>query len=295
MELHRPEYPIRAMCRVLEVSSSGYYQWRKDLKSPRDADDERLIDLIRVLHAESFGAYGVRRMVRGLKQQGILVNVKRIRRLMRQIGLKGKGEPRRHVITTDSNHSEPVADNLLNRRFTVDEPNRSWVTDITYIWTEEGWVYLAVVIDLYSRMVVGWATGARITASLVCLALQKAIAKRQPPQGLLLHSDRGKQYVSYDYRQLAKKLGMVQSMSRRANCWDNAVAESFFRSLKVEAIYGFKLLTRIDAQKRVFDYIEDFYNNRRVHSFLLYKSPAQWELQVSVNPSLLDSRRKFLA
>lgn len=283
------------MCRILEVSSSGYYQWRKDEQSPRQADDSRLIDLIRVLHAESFGAYGVRRIVRGLRQQGILVNIKRIRRLMRQIGLKGKGAPKKnkYVVTTDSNHTNPVAPNHLERRFTVEEPNRGWVSDITYIWTEEGWLYLAVVIDLFSRMVVGWATGAKITASLVCLALQKAIARRKPLPGLLFHSDRGVQYTSEQLRQLLDEHGIIQSMSRRANCWDNAVAESFFRSLKVEAIKGYKLNSRIEAERRIYNFIE-FYNNRRSHSFLLYRSPVNWELDVIINPNILAVRQNFL-
>jgi putative transposase len=282
------------MCRVLEVSPSGYYRWRSYGRSRREADDQRLIDLIKVLHAESYGSYGVRRIVRELKRQGIVVNAKRIRRLMRQIRLKGKGDPKKFVVTTNSNHMNPVAENLLNRRFTVDQPNRSWVADITYIWTEEGWLYLAVVIDLFSRMVVGWATGAKITAALVCLALQKAIARRGPPWGLLLHSDRGVQYTSAEYRQLIYEHGILQSMSRKGNCWDNAVSESFFRSLKVEAIKGYKLATREDGERRIFDYIEDFYNNRRIHSFLLYRSPAQWERDVALNPALLLQRQKFI-
>jgi putative transposase len=282
------------MCRVLEVSSSGYYQWRKDESSPKEADDQRLTDLIRVLHAESFGSYGVRRIVRGLKQQGILVNAKRIRRLMRKIGLKGKGVPKRYIVTTDSNHTNPVAENHLDRRFTVDMANRKWVADITYIWTEEGWLYLAVVIDLFSRMVVGWATDAKITASLVYLALERAIAKRRPRPGLLLHSDRGVQYTSEVYQQLLDKYGIFQSMSRKGNCWDNAVVESFFRSLKVEAINGYIFLSRDEAKSQIFKYIEDFYNTRRTHSFLLYKSPVQWELDVQSNPAVLALRRKFL-
>lgn len=282
------------MCRVLEVSSSGYYQWRRDEKSPREKDDERLIDLIRVLHAESFGSYGVRRIARGLRQQGIVVNVKRIRRLMRQMGLQGKGSSKKYKATTDSNHDNPVAENLLKRRTTVNEPNRRWVSDISYIWTNEGWLYLAVIIDLFSRMVVGWATDQRITSALVCSALERAVAKRQPPPGLLLHSDRGVQYTSYVYRRLARKHDILLSMSRRGNCWDNAVAESFFRSLKVEAIRGHKFETRIEAKTRIFGYIEGFYNLTRTHSFLLYRSPAQWEMQVALNPELLMKRKKLL-
>jgi len=283
------------MCRVLGVSSSGYYQWRRDQDTPRESDDARLIDLIKVLHADSFGSYGVRRIVRGLKQQGIAVNPKRIRRLMRQLGIKGKGEPKKFVATTDSNHSNPVAENILDRRFTIDEPNRRWGSDITYIWTEEGWLYLAVIIDIFSRMVVGWATSAKIDSPLVCLALQKAISKRDPPSGLLLHSDRGVQYTSEEYRRLVQKHGIVQSMSRLGNCWDNAVAESFFRSLKVEAIKGYKLPTRKLAERRVFDYIEGFYNSRRIHSFLLYNSPMAWEVKFILNPDILIQRQKFLS
>ena len=282
------------MCRVLEVSSSGYYQWVKEELSPRQSDDQRLVDLIKILHAESYGAYGVRRIVRDLKQQGLVVNVKRIRRLMRLNGLQGKGEPKRHIVTTDSKHDNPVAENHLNRRFTVNRPNKSWVTDITYIWTEAGWLFLAVVIDLFSRMVVGWAAKDRIDTSLICLALERAIVKRQPARGLLLHSDRGVQYTSETYRQLVNEHGLVQSMSRKGNCWDNAVAESFFRSLKVEAIYGNKLSTKAEAASRIFDYIEGFYNTRRTHSFLLYMSPLQWELGVQADPNLLLRRANFL-
>ena len=199
--------------------------------------------------------------------------------------------PKRFVKTTDSNHTNPIAENILNRRFTIDEPNRRWVADITYIWTEEGWLYLAVVIDLFSRMVVGWATSVKIDTPLVCLALQKAITKRRPPPGLLLHSDRGVQYTSESYRWLLQKHDIVQSMSRLGNCWDNAVAESFFRSLKVESINGYKLNSRVEAERKIFDYIEGFYNKRRTHSFLLYRSPMQWEFDVSLNPGILLKRQ----
>lgn len=282
------------MCRVLLVSSSGYYKWRNSDASEQESDDQRLLDLIRVLHTESFGSYGVRRIARELKSQDIHVNVKRIRRLMRKLGLKGKGEPKRFTVTTDSNHSNPVAENHLNRQFLVQSPDTVWTTDITYIWTKEGWMYLAVVIDLFSRMVVGWSTSDKIDTALVCLALEKACAKRKPSTGLLLHSDRGVQYCSEVYRLLAQQCGMHQSMSRKANCWDNAVAESFFRSLKVEAVKGLKFESRSEAKNQVFNYIENFYNTRRIHSFLLYKSPAQWEFEVLLNPSLLDKRQKFL-
>ena len=283
------------MCEVLGVSRSGYYQWVKDIKSPREVGDERLIDLIRVLHAESKGSYGIRRIVRGLRQQGIVVNVKKIRRLMRQIGLQGSGAAKkRFVVTTDSSHKNPVASNVLKRCFLVDEPNTKWVSDITYIWTEQGWIYVAVILDLYSRMVVGWATSSEINSFLVCSALQRAVTKRKPHPGLILHSDRGVQYSSEEYNKLTKRYGIVASMSRKGNCWDNAVAESFFRSLKVESIRGKTIKTKEEAQRIVFEYIEDFYNSRRIHSFLLYMSPSQWEAQAKTSSSLIARRNLFV-
>ena len=220
-------------------------------------------------------------MVRGLRNQGILVNHKKIRRLMRLLGLKGKGEPKRtkFICTTDSAHQNPIAPNILNREFMVHAPDTRWVSDITYIWTEEGWLYLAVVIDLFSRLVVGWATSHEISTSLVSMALQRAVNKRSPKIGLLLHSDRGVQYTSREYRLLVQSYGIVQSMSRLGNCWDNAVAESFFRSLKVEVIKGQKFLTRALAKAVAFDFIEGYYNKWRVHSFLNYQSPIDFESQ----------------
>lgn len=266
------------MCRVLKASSSGYYKWREH-KSDKALKDQALLDLIQVLHAESYGVYGIRKIVRTLRHQGIVVNQKRIRRLMKSLGIQGKNAPKkRFTVTTDSNHTNPVAENYLQRQFVQLAPNKAWVSDITYIWTEEGWLYLAVVIDLFSRMVVGWATSSHITASLVCIALEKAIAKRKPDRGLLLHSDRGVQYTCEQYRLMVGKYGLIQSMSRKGNCWDNSVAESFFRSLKVEAIKGYTFSTRYDAECKIFSYIEDFYNSKRAHSFLRYLSPCQFEI-----------------
>jgi len=196
---------------------------------------------------------------------------------MRQIGLKGKGEPKRFVVTTDSNHHNPVADNLLDRRFGVSHPNRFWVADITYIWSKAGWVYLAVVIDLFSRMVVGWAVSYRIDTALVCLALEKAVAKRNSKAGLLLHSDRGVQYTCDSYRRLAQSFGMVQSMSRKGNCWDNAVAESFFRTLKVERFNGYLFESIAEVNDVVGKFVDDYFNTRRFHSTLGHVSPADFE------------------
>lgn len=282
------------MCQVLGVSTSGYYNWRKEESTAKDEWDDRLKDLIRVLHAKSFGGYGARRIVKGLKQQGIVVNIKKIRRLMRKIGIKGKGTPKKRIITTDSKHDNPVAKNLVDRKFTVDEPNKVWVTDITYIWTEQGWVYLATVIDLFSRMVVGWSVSTAIDVGLISKALQIAYHKRKPPPGLLLHSDRGSQYTSKEYSLLTQKFGMVLSMSRKANCWDNAVAESFFRTIKQELILNNKIASLEEAQNLLFNYIENFYNTCRMHSYLLYRSPLQFESEVKINPQLLIQRQIFL-
>ena len=265
---------------MLKVSCAGYYKWRKSFEcSGKQPKDQNLLDLIQVLHKESFGAYGIRRIVRELRRQGIVVNQKRIRRLMKLLGIQGKNAPKkRFTVTTDSNHINPVSENHLNREFFQATPNKVWVSDITYVWTEGGWLYLAVVIDLFSRMVVGWHTSTNITTDLIGMALQKAVVKRKPNPGLLLHSDRGVQYTSEQYRLMTAKYGIKQSMSRRGNCWDNSVAESFFRSLKVEALKGYTFNTRSDAESRIFKYIEDFYNQRRAHSFLQYLSPMQFEL-----------------
>jgi putative transposase len=283
------------MCRVLEVSTSGYYDWLKELRKPPDPFDEKLKDLIRVLYAESFGTYGVRRITRGLKHQNILVNVKRIRRLMHELRLVAKGtNKKKTIVTTDSNHQNPLAPNLLKRQFTVNEPNKSWVSDITYIWTrEDGWLYLAVVIDLFSRMVVGWATSDKIDTKLVSLALQKAVNKRSPLSELKIHSDRGVQYTSQEYLKLLKSFNITQSMSRKGNCWDNAVVESFFRSLKVEAIKGYNVNTKSSAENVIFNYIECFYNKTRTHSFLLYKSPENWETDAKINPNIINIRNSL--
>ena len=282
------------MCRVLQVSASGFYKWRKH-EVVSNPNDEKLKDLIRVLHKTSFDSYGVRRMTRQLKVRGLKVNIKRIRRLMRELGLVGKGAPKRFVKTTDSSHDNPVFPNLLNRQFTVAQPNTAWVSDITYIGTNEGWAYLAVVIDLFSRMVVGWAVSKTIDDDLVCLALERAVVKRRPAAGLILHSDRGAQYTSGDYRALAKSYHMRQSMSRKGNCWDNAVAESFFRSLKVERIYGTKILSFSYTRQIIGDYIDEFFNNNRIHSFLAYKTPVQWELEARGNSySFTEEKQTFL-
>ena len=277
IDAYSNEYPIRVSCRVLKVSTSGFYKWRK-AREICNSDDAKYKDLIRVLYKMSGEAYGARRITKSLRERGFIVNIKRIKRLMKELRIVGKGEPKKFIKTTDSNHNNPIFPDLVRRQFVVDKPNKVWVSDITYLWTDEGWVYLAVVIDLFSRMVVGWAMSKTIDNDLVCLALERAVVKRRPASGLVLHSDRGVQYASKKYRKLAESYRMFQSMSRKGNCWDNAVAESFFRSLKVERVYGMRILSISHARQVMSDYIDEFYNNNRIHSFLRYKTPNQWEL-----------------
>jgi putative transposase len=240
-------------------------------------------------------AFGVRRICTQLRLQEIVVNHKRIRRLMRLLGIKEKGAPRRKITTTDSNHTETVAQNLLGRKFTVNEPNLWWVGDITFVWTEEGWGYLSIVLDLFSRRIVGWSLSCRIDSCLVEESLKMAVEARNPLPSLSFHSDRGSQYCSANFKTLLASHKIRQSMSRKGNCYDNSVAESFFRSLKVERLHGIKILSLRHASDIISCYINDFYNLTRPHSFLLYKSPISWEFETSLNPHLVNLRNhKFL-
>ena len=284
------------MCRVLMVYCSGFYRWVYSLNSERRKEDNRFKDLIKILHAESYGSFGIRRMTNRLRAQGIKINQKRIRRLMRELGLQGKGTPKKKkfIPTTDSSHTNPIAPNHLGRQFTVSEPNRWWVGDITYIWTDEGWAFLAIVLDLFSRKVVGWAMDKEIKANLVIRALENAVISRQPGSNLTFHSDRGVQYASSTFRSILATYGIRQSMSRKANCWDNAVSESFFGSIKTERIQELKICSFQHAKNIVFDYIETFYNKWRPHSFLLKRSPNEWEHDTSLNPHLILIRNSLL-
>ena len=270
------EFPVSAICRVIEVSRSGYYRWFARPYSRRRLDDDRLLVEIRVEFAASRETYGRDRMHKALKDKGISCGRKRVERLMKEGGLHPK-QAKKFKVTTDSKHTFPVAENILNRDFTADKPNVKWTTDITYIRTREGWLYLAVVIDLYSRFVVGWAMSERITRELVMDALKMAIWQRKPGRGLLHHSDRGVQYASNDYQALLTIHGFVCSMSRKGDCWDNAVAESFFHTLKTELVHHQDYETRREAKQEIFEFMEVFYNRRRLHSSLGYKSPAEFE------------------
>ena len=267
------------LCRVMQVSRSGYYLWKRRGPSAREQERARLMPRVRSIHQETKATYGSRRMSQELNALGYDCGKHKAGTLMKLAGVAAK-QRKKFKATTDSKHTFPVAPNLLNRRFSVSTPNCVWVGDITYIWTFEGWLYLAVVIDLYSRRVVGWSMSKCISRKLVMDALTMAIWRRKPSSGLVFHSDRGSQYCSHDFQKLLKKHGILSSMSRKGDCWDNAVAESFFGSLKVEQVFGVKYLSRSAARQDIVDYIEMFYNSRRRHSFLGYMNPREFEKQL---------------
>lgn len=279
---HVDEFAVRLMCRLLEVSPAGYYAWRKRPPSERAIADERLLLNIRLAHAKSDGDYGAPRVQRELQDNDVHVGTKRVARLMRAAGLKGRAPRRRQPRTTDSAHDHPIAPNRLARQFDVNGValNRVWVGDITYIPTREGWLYLAVVLDLASRRCVGWAMRETLEPELALSALTMAITARRPTPGLIHHSDRGSQYACADYRALLEQHGMIASMSRKGNCWDNAVAESFFATLELELIMKHRWATRADARRAIFRYIETWYNRERRHSTLGYVSPVVYEHQL---------------
>ncbi len=278
IEAEKAYYPIRLLCRCLEVSRSGYYAWRTRRVSARAKQDARLKVEISASHSASRRTYGSPRILRDLREDGHRVSRKRVARLMRDLGLEGRRK-RRFRATTDSQHRFPVAPNLLMRDFDVEAPNTAWVTDITYLATLEGWLYLVVILDLFSRRVVGYAMSERIDRELVLEALREALMHRPGARDLIHHSDRGSQYASHDYREALDQAGITCSMSRRGNCWDNAVAESFFGTLKMELLYELPLQTRSATRSAVADYIETFYNVRRRHSSLDYLSPVEFELK----------------
>jgi transposase InsO family protein len=270
------------MCRVLDVSPAGFYGWRTRAPSAHALADERLMLNVRVSHQRSAGTYGAPRVHQDLRAQGFHVGKKRVARLMRQQGLVGRVR-RRRVRTTDSTHPDPVAPNLLARQFAVQgigAMDRIWVSDITYVPTREGWLFLATVLDLASRRVVGWAMRETLELDLALSALRMALGTRRPAPGLLHHSDRGTQYAAAEYRAVLAAHGMIASMSRKGDCWDNAVAESFFATLELELIVKSEWRTRDAARRAIFRYIETWYNRERRHSTLGYRSPAQYEAEV---------------
>jgi putative transposase len=275
---HSHAFPVTRMCRVLTVSTSGYYAWRERPQSQRAQDNLELVDRIKEVHAASRETYGSPRVHAELVQgQGIHCNKKRVERLMRIHDIRGRQRRRRRVKTTDSNHSLPVAPNLLDRQFEADLPNRKWVADITYVPTDQGWLYVAAVLDLFSRRVIGWSMANTMCTLLVKDALEMAISLRHPQAGLLHHSDRGSQYASAEYQAVLQTSQVVPSMSRAGNCYDNAAMESFFGTLKCELIHDRHYRTRAEARQDIFEYIEVFYNRQRRHSSLGYLSPVAYE------------------
>ena len=276
---YRAEYPLRLMCRVLAVSPAGFYAWQRRPPSARQQEDTRLRVTVAALHEQSRQTYGSPRILRDLRAAGERVAQKRVARLLREQGLAGT-PVRRFQVTTDSGHQHPVAPNHLARQFAVAQPNRAWATDVTYVATWAGWLYLAVVLDLGSRRVVGWALSARLDRHLVLTALGRALVRRRPPPGLLHHSDRGSVYASGEYQTRLAATGIVCSMSRRGDCWDNAVVESFFATLKRELLARHRWPTREAATAAIAEYIEGWYNVHRRHSTLGYLSPAAYEARL---------------
>ena len=273
---HQGAHSVERMARMLGISRSGYYAWRIRPRSESVRTDERLVETIRTIQRGSDYTYGSPRVTAALRQRGYRVGHNRVARLLRLNGL-GVRYKRRFRSTTDSNHSLPVAENLLERCFDVPETNQAWVSDISYIATAEGWLYLCVVIDLYSRKVIGWSMSRRMKTELVLQALMMALMRRKPPEGVIFHSDRGSQYCSQVFRERTKIYGMRQSMSRKGDPWDNAPAESFFKTLKSELCGHRAFRSREEARAAIFQYIEVFYNRVRLHSYLGYLAPEGYE------------------
>ncbi|WP_088509277.1 IS3 family transposase [Burkholderia ubonensis] len=276
IDQHRDRYSVSRLCRVLGVSRSGYCQWRGRGPSRRTQANTALDAEVAAIHRANRGSYGRPRIVRQLRAQGQTASAERVRRSLQRQGLR-PAYKRPYRVTTDSTHRLPVAPNLLDRRFDGWQPNQAWVSDITFVRTGEGWLYLAAILDLASRRIVGWSMSERINADLVCQALRSACWQRKPPPGLLLHSDRGAQYASRAYRKLTAAFKISMSMSRRANAWDNAPMESFFKTLKVERIYQNHYETRAQARLDIVDWIEGYYNRQRLHTSINYLTPVDYE------------------
>lgn len=277
----KDDYPVLSLCENLDVSPSGYYGWlaRRTAPGPRARANATLAKDIQAIHEESRRTYGSPRIVLELRKRGKRHGRNRVARLMNEEGLCGRQKGRYRVQTTDSNHNEPIAPNRLADAPAPTGPNQIWVKDITYIQTKEGWLYLAAILDLYSRKIVGWAMSAFIDTDLVLKALAMALLHRNPPADLLCHSDRGVQYAAGDYRAALARAGFIASMSRKGNCYDNAFIESFWSTLKLDLIYRTEFATRQEAQREIFDYIERFYNRQRSHTALGGLSPVDFELQ----------------
>lgn len=277
-QLQRKAYPVKRLCQVLRISRSGFYEARN--KPPKPPEDCSVVVRLKAAFSANERCYGSRRLMNVLRNDGVSIGRFKVRKLMREHGLKPAWK-RKFVHTTDSNHNLAVAENLLNRQFNPAGINQSWVADITYIRTRSGWLYLAAVMDLYSRKIVGWSMAPHMRSELVCSAMQLAVAQRQPGPGLIAHSDRGSQYAGATYQGLLERYGMRCSMSRKGNCWDNAVMERFFLNLKMERVWRRDYANHAEAMKDITDYIVRFYNNSRLHSTLGYVSPNQYEQQAA--------------
>lgn len=280
IEEHRDEFSVARMCRQLDVSRTGYCQWRKREPSERAMANAALDAQVAAIHEGSQRSYGRPRIVRGLRNCGIHASHERVRHSLNRQGLRAIYK-RRYRVTTNSDHHQPIAANVLNRRFDGWQLNQAWVGDITYVETSEGWLYLACVMDLASRRIVGWSMSDRMKTDLVSQALTSAYGMRKPPAGLIMHTDRGCQYASFSHRKLIKDYQMVQSMSRRANCWDNAAMESFFKTLKVECIQRTRYESRAQAKLNIVDWIEGFYNRHRIHSSIGFMTPIDAEARLT--------------
>jgi len=276
IEVEKAEFPVELLCKMLGVSRSGFYAWRGRPESSRSREDRRLMLEIASIHTAHKGRYGSPRIQEDMLELGYSMGRKRVARLMREQELKWRRR-KRFRTTTNSNHEFPIAPNLLARNFTAPAPDRAWVGDITYIWTDEGWLYLAAILDVFSRRVVGWSVSDRMTTKLATDALEMALWRRQPPPGLVIHTDRGSQYASGEYRKRLTAAGITCSMSRKGNCWDNAVAESFFATLKGELANDADWGTRNEARREIFEFVELYYNAKRRHSTLGYISPLAFE------------------
>ena len=274
------EFPVQRLCKVLGVSPSGYFAWKERPASLRQRDDMVLLAHVRAAFAVSNRTYGSPRMVHELRDNGLAIGRRRVARLMRENGMKAR-QKRRFKRTTDSLHAFPVAPNLLDQDFTATGPNQKWGADISYVWTREGWLYLAVVIDLFARRVVGWATSDRLHKELALSALRRAIVIRRPPAGLIHHADRGGQYCAIEYQAELRRHGILISMSGKGNCYDNAMVETFFKTLKSELVWRTVFQNRADATAAIGRYIDAFYNPVRRHSALDFKSPLQFERRVA--------------
>ena len=276
IDVAKKEFPVQRMCKVLDVSQSGYFAWRDRPACRRQRQDMVLLAHIRSAFALSLGTYGSPRMTRELQEDGLKVGRRRTARLMRDNGLRAR-QKRRYKRTTDSQHAWPVAPNLIDQDFRAERPDEKWGADISYVWTREGWLYLAVVIDLFARRVVGWAVGDRLHRDLALAALRKALLTRRPSPGLIHHSDRGSQYCSIDYQAELRRHGILISMSGKGNCYDNAMVETFFKTLKSELVWRTVFDTRAEGERAIARYVDGFYNPVRRHSALDFVSPVQFE------------------